>query len=109
MPEAAYLIASDVNAAKLAEHVHGKTAKIVVSPIGGQGFIFGRGNQQIAPEIIREVGRENIVIVATPNKLALLRGRPLLMDTGDYEVDKMLTGFIKVRTGYRKSAVYRVK
>jgi predicted polyphosphate/ATP-dependent NAD kinase len=103
------LIASDVNAAKLAERVHGKRTKIVVTPIGGQGFIFGRGNQQIAPEIIREVGKENVVIVATPNKLALLRGRPLLVDTGDYAVDKMLMGFIRVRTGYRKSAVCRVK
>ncbi len=70
--------------------------KIVVTPIGGQGFIFGRGNLQISPEVIRRVGRENVIVVSTLEKLKGLDG--LRVDTGDEEVDEMLRGEIKVLT-----------
>jgi predicted polyphosphate/ATP-dependent NAD kinase len=103
------LLASDVNEKQLLESIQGKKVKIVVSVIGGQGFIFGRGCQQISPDVIRKVGKENILVVATPNKLALLRGRPLLVDTGDTEVDEMLSGYVRVTTGYRRRAMYMVK
>jgi len=103
------LVASDVNERQLSELIRGKKAKIVVSVIGGQGFIFGRGSQQISPDVIRTVGRENIVIIATPNKLLSLRGRPLLVDTGDSEVDRMMAGYIQVITGYKRRSVYPVK
>jgi predicted polyphosphate/ATP-dependent NAD kinase len=82
--------------------------KIIVTPIGGQGHIFGRGNQQISPSIIKRVGRESIVIVATTNKLASLNGRPFLVDTGDPEVDQLLSGYIRVVTGVNMESVYRV-
>ncbi|MGD9963004.1 MAG: ATP-NAD kinase family protein, partial [Thermoplasmata archaeon] len=56
-------------------------ARIVVTPIGAQGFFFGRGNQQISPAVIRTVGKGNVVVVSTPSKLA---GTPVLrVDTGD--------------------------
>lgn len=103
------LLASDVNEAQLLRLVRGRKAKIVVTVIGGQGFIFGRGNQQISPRVIREVGGENIIVVATPNKLASLRGKPLLVDTGDKETDKMLDGYFKVVTEYGRRVVCRVK
>jgi predicted polyphosphate/ATP-dependent NAD kinase len=80
-------------------------AKIVVSPIGGQGFLFGRGNQQISPAVIRKVGRDNIIIVCLPGKLAALGGRPLLVDSGDPELDQMLAGYYCVITGYQEQAV----
>ena len=64
---------------------------LVVTPIGGQGFILGRGNQQISPAVVRGIlaggGRGAIVVVATPAKLAGLRGRPLLVDTGEAGLD----------------------
>ncbi len=76
--------------------------------IGGQGFVFGRGNQQLSPEVIRAIGRENIMIVATPNKLATLRGKPLRVDTGDHGLDEELKGYYKLHTGYGRRTIYRV-
>ncbi|MGB9590978.1 MAG: ATP-NAD kinase family protein [Candidatus Kryptoniota bacterium] len=83
-------------------------AKIIVTPIGGQGFIFGRGNQQISPQIIRRVGRENIWIISTLDKIISLKGRPLLLDTGDYQLDMDFRGYWKVIIGYNEFLVYRV-
>lgn len=102
------LLASDANESMLLEIIDGRKAKIVVTVIGGQGFIFGRGNQQISPEVIRWVGKENVLVVATPDKMASLKGRPLLVDTGDPELDRELSGYVRVITGYRRRVVYRV-
>ena len=103
------LMARDVNEAKLLDLVRGRRAKIVVTVIGGQGFVFGRGNQQISPGVIRAVGRENIVVVATPGKLSALGGRPLLVDTGDAELDVQLSGYVRVVNGYGRRVVYKVR
>jgi predicted polyphosphate/ATP-dependent NAD kinase len=82
------IIASDVNEKQILEAIKGKVARIIVTPIGGQGFIFGRGNQQISSEVIRQVGLDNIVVVATTGKLDRLKS--LRVDTGDPELDKDL-------------------
>jgi len=103
------LLVADASERKILEAISGRSAKIIVSIIGGQGFVFGRGSQQISPEVIRSVGRENIVIISTPAKLAFLGGKPLLVDTGDIQTDKMLGGYHKVVTGYGRRAAYRVK
>jgi len=102
------LVASDANEDRLLELTEGEKAKIIVTVIGGQGFVFGRGNQQISPRVIKRVGRENVIIVATPEKLAALKGRTLLVDTGDPEVDEMLSGYHKVVTGYARRSVYKI-
>ena len=102
------LMAVDVNESQLLDLIDGRRAKIVVTPIGGQGFIFGRGNQQISPAVIEKVGRENIIVVGTTGKIHRLRGRPLRVDTGDPKVDEMLSGYIRVATGYQEQIVYRV-
>jgi predicted polyphosphate/ATP-dependent NAD kinase len=83
-------------------------AEIIVTPIGGQGCIFGRGNQPISPEVIRKVGRDHIRLISTPEKIQALNGRPLWVDTGDMGVDEMLSGYFSVITGYKESAMYRV-
>ena len=93
------LVAKDVNEKQILEAIEGKKAKIVVTPIGGQGFIFGRGNQQISPEVIRKVGRDNIVVIATENKMKNLKR--LKVDTGDTELDAAFRGTIKVLTDYK--------
>jgi len=76
-----------------------KSVKIIVSPIGAQGFILGRGSQQISASVLRRVGEENLIIVSTPHKLAELQ--QLLVDTGDLQMDAILAGKRMVVTGYR--------
>jgi predicted polyphosphate/ATP-dependent NAD kinase len=74
--------------------------RLVLSPIGAQGFVLGRGNQQLSPAVLRGIEREDLVIVATPAKLD--RTPALRFDTGDAEVDEGLvgSGFLPVVTGY---------
>jgi len=102
------LAARDVSEAELTRLVGESDARIVVSPIGGQGFLFGRGNQQLSPAVVRAVGLDNIVIVATAEKLSKLGGEPLRVDSGDPELDTHLAGHVRIITGYHERAVYRV-
>ncbi len=81
--------------------------EIIVTPIGGNGFIFGRGNKQFTPRVIREVGRDNIQVVATRDKLQPLDC--LRVDTGDPGVDDLLSGYMKVITDYREGKVMKIK
>ncbi len=101
------LMARDVNERQILDAIKGKKAKIVVTPIGGQGFIFGRGNQQISPRVIRQAGIDNLVVVATRHKLRGLRS--LRVDTGDPKLDEALRGYIKVTTDYRENRMVRVE
>ena len=102
------IVAADANEQTILGAIEGRDAKIVVTVIGGQGFIFGRGNQQISPQIIRQVGKENIIIIATPSKLAGLQSIALRADTGDLELDEALKGYHKVITGYGRRTVVKV-
>lgn len=81
-------------------------AKIVVTIIGGQGYLFGRGNQQFTPEVIRRIGKDNIHVLATKTKLRGLKY--LLVDTGDPVLDAELSGYIHVITGYREETIMRI-
>jgi predicted polyphosphate/ATP-dependent NAD kinase len=102
------LLAADANESQLLALLEGHPAKIVVTPIGGQGCLFGRGNQQISPEVIEKVGSDNIIVVSTREKLYALGQQPLWVDTGDDEVDKKLSGYVRVVTGYNERAVRKV-
>jgi len=86
-------------------------SKLVITLIGGQGHIFGRGNQQLSPRIIRAIiaqpgGRDNIMILATKAKLTALANKPLISDTGDVTLDQELSGFMVVTTGYKDHVLY---
>ena len=82
--------------------------RLVVTAIGGQGHVFGRGNQQFSPAVIRAVGLDRIDIVAAKSKIAQLEGRPLLVDTNDPELDRQLAGYHRVITGYDDHILYRI-
>jgi predicted polyphosphate/ATP-dependent NAD kinase len=101
------LIANDVNEKQILKKTKGKHAQIIVTPIGGQGFIFGRGNLQISPAVIQQVGRKNIVVIATEDKIKKLK--KLRVDTGDPNLDHKLEGEIKVITDYKKELVMHVE
>jgi predicted polyphosphate/ATP-dependent NAD kinase len=85
----------------------------VITLIGGQGHIFGRGNQQLSSRVIRYIiaqsgGKENISIIATKAKLTALENRPLISDTGDDELDQLLSGFMPITTGFKDQVLYRI-
>ncbi len=81
-------------------------AKIVASPIGAQGFVLGRGNQQISPGVLRKAGLRNLIVVATPGKLA---ATPLLyVDSGDPALDREVGDTLQVVSGYRIAQRKRV-
>jgi predicted polyphosphate/ATP-dependent NAD kinase len=81
-------------------------AKIVASPIGAQGFVLGRGNQQISPAVLRKAGLRNLIVVATPGKLA---ATPLLyVDSGDATLDREIGDSLLVVSGYRIAQRKRV-
>ncbi|WP_350655116.1 ATP-NAD kinase family protein [Pseudoalteromonas sp. D48-MNA-CIBAN-0056] len=102
------LVGQDLTAQQLLELTTGRETKLVITLIGGQGHIFGRGNQQLSPALIKAIGRDNIIVVATKTKLQALNGRPLICDTGDSELDDELSGYIRVTSGFNDHIMYAV-
>ncbi|QVQ52253.1 ATP-NAD kinase family protein [Spiractinospora alimapuensis] len=102
------LLGSDLDEQALLRLMEGRETRIVVGVLGGQGYLFGRGNQQISAEVIRRVGREGIVVVAPTEKLIALETGRLRVDTGDAEVDAMLVGHLRLHTGPDRSLLVRV-
>jgi predicted polyphosphate/ATP-dependent NAD kinase len=104
------LLGSDVDENKLLQALSDAEggATIVVTVIGGQGHVFGRGNQQFSPAVIRSVGLDHITIVAAKSKIMALQGRPLLLDTNDPQLDEELSGYYSIVTGYDDYILYRV-
>jgi len=102
------LVGKDLNEAQMLESIKGQKTKLIVTPIGGQGYLFGRGNQQISPEVLKIVGKSNIQIIASKHKLNALKGRPLMIDTGERETDDMLSDYYRIITGYNEAVIYKV-
>ena len=101
---------NDVNEAQILELVGDfNNTWIIVSPIGHQGMLFGRGNQQISPSIIERVGKDRIRVICTPSKLRGIEGGTLKVDTGDPSVDDILRGYIRVITDYNEFRLVRVE
>jgi predicted polyphosphate/ATP-dependent NAD kinase len=102
-------LATDVNEQRILELIKDRPARIVVSVVGGQGFLFGRGNQQLSARVIREVGIDNIVVVSSLEKLTDLRRNCLLVDTGDEKLDENLAGYIKILVSSVRTVMMPVK
>lgn len=110
------IVASDVNADDLlhiiAQHQsrvpHRDSVRLILTPIGGQGYLIGRGNQQLTPAILKRIGKDNVWVVSTKTKLENLSHRLLHIDSNDLELDAQWAGFIPVITGYHDEILYRV-
>jgi predicted polyphosphate/ATP-dependent NAD kinase len=102
------LLGKDLNEDQIMEKISGKPTKLILTPIGGQGFLLGRGNQQISPEVIKQIGKDNIIVVATKQKIHSLNSRPLLVDTGEETTDQTLMGYYRIVTGFRETIIYKV-
>lgn len=102
------LLASDVTANELLELTTGQECKLVLTLIGGQGHIIGRGNQQLSAAFLKQLNKSNIILVATKTKLVNLAGRPFIVDSDDPELDEHLSGLINVVTGYHDQVLYPI-
>jgi predicted polyphosphate/ATP-dependent NAD kinase len=102
------LAGSDLGEAGLLELIGGRSARIVVSVVGGQGYVLGRGNQQLSPEVVRRAGVGGLLVVASLEKLLALDPPRLLVDTGDPALDEELSGYRRVLVGPGHSVVFPV-
>ncbi len=102
------LIGTDLDANRVRELSARAPMRIILGVTGGQGFVLGRGNQQIPADVIRKAGWANIIVIAGAAKLAQLEGGRLYIDTGDPATDAALAGFIRVHTGPGRFAMLRV-
>ena len=104
--ESGQVIARDVTEAQLFALIDGHPARLLVTAIGGQGHIIGRGNQQISPRVLRAIGLEHLRVIATKRKLGTLEGRPLRVDSGDPALDEAFPDAVRVWSGYREELLY---
>jgi predicted polyphosphate/ATP-dependent NAD kinase len=104
------LIAADVSAQQLRNLIanHDGDVQLIITAIGGQGHIIGRGNQQLSPDILRAIPRQNIHIIATKEKILSLQNRPLLVDSNDPDLDKSFSGYQSVLVGYDEFVLYPI-
>jgi predicted polyphosphate/ATP-dependent NAD kinase len=102
------IVGLDVGERELLRLMEGRESHIIVGVLGGQGSLFGRGNQQISAEVIRRTGRERITVIASIEKLIALAGAPLRVDTGSAEIDAMLSGHLHVETAPGRRTPVRV-
>jgi predicted polyphosphate/ATP-dependent NAD kinase len=102
------MVIADAGEAELLEVIGGGPATIIAGVVGGQGFLFGRGNQQISAEVIRQVGIDNIEILADAAKLSQLSPPWLRVDTGDQDVDRLLAGYRKVHVAPQRATILKI-
>ncbi|TFG06356.1 MAG: ATP-NAD kinase [Promethearchaeota archaeon] len=103
------ILMHDLNEQQILNQVNKKEAKIIVSPIGKQGFLFGRGNLQFTPDVLRIVGSKNIIIACTIYKLQNIPNQRLRLDTRDAALDEMMRGLYKVFVDYAQIKICKVE
>lgn len=102
------LVKLDGNENDIIKTLGNHKGKLVITPTGGQGYLLGRGNQQISPQVIKKIGKENIIVISHNTKIIDLRGTPLLVYTGDESTDRNLEGYYRVKVGYGMDLMHRV-
>ena len=103
------LVARDAGEAELLQLLAAHPcATLVLGVVGRQGFLLGRGNQQLSPRVLTALGTENIEVLATPAKVAALEEPVLHLDLDDPDLVSRLVGYRRVRTGRARSTVLRV-
>jgi predicted polyphosphate/ATP-dependent NAD kinase len=102
------MLGSDLGERELLELVEGEPATLIVGIVGGQGALFGRGNQQLSPSVLRRIGIDNIEVVAGVHKLLTLDPPWLRVDTGDRELDSELAGYRRVHISPNRTLVCKV-
>lgn len=100
------LLQADASADDLLRAAAEGELRVVITPTGGQGSLIGRGNQQLSPALLREIGRDGVIVLATHAKLDALEGRPLRLDTGDAALDAAWSGLWPISTGYDQQVLY---
>jgi predicted polyphosphate/ATP-dependent NAD kinase len=103
------LVARDANERTILDAAKDRPLRIVVGVIGGQGYVFGRGNQELSPAVIRRAGRDGITIIASQQKLLALEDKRMLVDTGDPLLDRTLAGYWRVVVGPQEDMVMRIE
>lgn len=101
-------VGRDLDAAQLEDLSADAPVRVVLGVTGQQGFLIGRGNQQIAPSLLSRAGRDGLIVIAAEDKLARLAQPTLWIDSGAPDVDAALTGFLRVRTGRGRETVMRL-
>jgi predicted polyphosphate/ATP-dependent NAD kinase len=102
------VIARDASERTILDLIRDRKLRIIVGVIGGQGHVFGRGNQELSPSVIRSAGRDGITIIASQQKLLALADKRLLVDTGDLALDRELAGYWRVVVGPQEDMVMQV-
>ena len=104
------LVGKDINEKKILKLLDKyQNAKVILSPIGAQGFILGRGNLQLSPKVIKKIDLDNIIVISSPSKL--VHTPVIRVDTGDKALDKQFAEleFMMVVVGYRLSRVVKIQ
>lgn len=102
------LVQADLSEKDILRRLDERETHLVLTPTGGQGYLLGRGNQQLSAAVLRKIGRERFHILATREKLFHLEGRPLFVDTGDADTDRMLSGYARVIVGIMEEQMCRI-
>lgn len=102
------MVARDVGSAELERLASSGPVRIVLGVTGQQGFLIGRGNQQISPALLKKVGREGLIVLAAEDKLMGLAQPRLWVDSGEADLDAELEGFLRVRTARGRETMMRL-
>jgi predicted polyphosphate/ATP-dependent NAD kinase len=105
--QAGSIFATGADEPMLLDLVRKRKGKVIKSIPFEHRTLFDRNGGGVSPPVLKEIGKENILLYATPERLASLNGSPLIVDTGDPELDAQLSGFYSVSTGPGKRAIYK--